>query len=46
MDKTENYLQVLADSLDKKTIIMEELLKITLSQKEIANAEAFDDEAF
>ena len=46
MDKTENYLQVLADSLDKKTIIMEELLKITLAQKEIANAEAFDDEAF
>lgn len=46
MDTTQNYLQVLSDSLDKKTAILEELETLTLAQKELAKAEAFDDEAF
>lgn len=46
MEATENYLQVLSDSLDKKIIILEQLGKLTESQKLIANADSFDDNAF
>lgn len=46
MEATENYLQVLSDSLDKKVTILEQLRKLTESQKLIAKADSFDDKAF
>ncbi|MCM1307103.1 MAG: flagellar protein FliT [Butyrivibrio sp.] len=46
MENTKNYLQVLSESLDKKTAILDKLEALTLQQKEIARAEEFDDDAF
>ena len=46
MENTQNYLQVLSESLDKKTVILKELQRLTGIQKEIVEAEEFDDEAF
>ena len=46
MGITENYLQVLSNSLDKKIVILDQLAKLTESQKLIAQADDFDDEAF
>lgn len=46
MENTANYLQVLADSLDKKIVILKELERITKEQKTIAQADEFDDDAF
>lgn len=46
MEMTGNYLQILSESLDKKTAVLEELEELTGEQKKIAEAEEFDDEAF
>ena len=46
MEKTDNYLQILSESLDKKIVILEELERLTDEQKKIAEAEEFDDTAF
>lgn len=46
MEMTENYLQILSESLDRKIIILDELARLTEAQKEIAEAETFDDTAF
>lgn len=46
MENTENYLQVLAESLDKKIDILNKLEALTAKQKTIAEADEFDDEAF
>lgn len=46
MENTKNYLQVLSESLDKKTAILDKLEALTLQQKEIARVEEFDDDAF
>ncbi len=46
MDTEKNYLQVMQDSLDKKLEIMKQLDELTDRQKEIAEADEFDDVAF
>ena len=46
MEMTENYLQILSESLDKKIVILEELNRLTEVQKSIVSAEEFDDSAF
>lgn len=46
MEATENYLQVLSDSLDRKIVILEEIQRLTDSQRNIASGESFDDKAF
>ena len=46
MEQTQNYLQVLSESLDRKIVILDELSRITESQKNIAMAENFDDEEY
>lgn len=46
MDLTTNYLQVLSESLDKKLTILAELNKLTIEQKDLSEAETFDDEVF
>lgn len=46
MSTSENYLQVLSESLDKKIIILKELERLTAEQKEIVDANDFDEEAF
>lgn len=46
MDNTHNYLQVLSESLDKKLVILNELQKLTDSQRELAQKEELDTEAY
>lgn len=46
MENTNNYLQVLSESLDKKIAILDKLEALTKQQKSIAEAEEFDDDAF
>ena len=46
MSTSENYLQVLSESLDKKIIILKELERLTAEQKTIVDANDFDEEAF
>lgn len=46
MATSENYLDVLSESLDKKIVILKELEKLTAEQKDIADASEFDEEAF
>ena len=46
MEMTENYLQILSESLDKKIVILEELNRLTEVQKSIVSSEEFDDSAF
>lgn len=46
MENTQNYLLILEESLNKKIVFLDELSKLTGIQKEIVEAEEFDDEAF
>ena len=46
MENTSNYLLILEESLGKKIVILDELTRLTSEQKEIVNAETFDDDAF
>lgn len=46
MSTSENYLQILSESLDKKIIILKELDRLTAEQKEIVDSDEFDEEAF
>lgn len=46
MENANNYLQVLSESLDKKITVLDKLEALTVHQKELAEAEEFDDEAF
>ena len=46
MENTSNYLLILEESLGKKIVILDELSRLTSEQKEIVNAETFDDDAF
>lgn len=46
MSTSENYLQVLSESLDKKIIILKELERLTAEQKAIVDANEFDEEEF
>lgn len=46
MENTQNYLQILEESLNRKITILDELEKLTMSQREIVQADDFDDEEF
>ena len=46
MENTQNYLQILEESLNRKITILDELEKLTMSQREIVQADDFDDEGF
>lgn len=46
MDNQENYLLILRESLDKKIVILNELMEYTENQKDIALKDEFDEEAF
>ena len=46
MENTQNYLLILEESLNKKIVFLDELSKLTNVQKDIVQAEDFDDEAF
>ncbi len=46
MESTQNFLQVLSESLDKKLVILKELESLTLEQKELFEAKKFDGDAF
>lgn len=46
MENTQNYLLILEDSLNKKIIILDELGSLTMSQREIVQAEEFADDDF
>ena len=46
MENTQNYLLILEESLNKKIVFLDELSKLTNTQKDIVQAEDFDDEAF
>lgn len=46
MENTQNYLLILEESLNKKIIILDELGSLTMSQREIVQAEEFADDDF
>ena len=46
MENTSNYLLILEESLVKKIVILDELTRLTSEQKEIVNADDFDEDAF
>ena len=46
MENTSNYLLILGESLVKKIVILDELTRLTSEQKEIVNADDFDEDAF
>ncbi|MBE5923068.1 MAG: hypothetical protein E7271_01195 [Lachnospiraceae bacterium] len=46
MAQNDNYVDILVDILDKQLTVLEEVLRITKQQEEIANASAFDEQAF
>ena len=46
MENTQNYLQILEESLSRKITILDELERLTMSQREIVQADEFDEEVF
>ena len=46
MENTQNYLQILEESLNRKITILDELERLTMSQREIVQADEFDEEVF
>lgn len=46
MEEMVNYLMMLSESLDKKAVILTELKKLTNAQRELVEADNFDDDAF
>lgn len=46
MGMTESYLTILSDSLDKKIVILRELLEKNSEQTKLITKDKFDDEAF
>lgn len=46
MENTQNYLQILEESLNRKITILDELERLTMSQREIVQADEFDEELF
>ena len=46
MENTQNYLLILEESLNKKIVFLDELSKLTNQQKDIVQAEEFDEDAF
>lgn len=46
MENTQNYLQILEESLSRKITILYELERLTMSQREIVQADEFDEEVF
>lgn len=46
MENTQNYLQILEESLNRKITILDELERLTMSQREIVQADDFDEELF
>ena len=46
MENTQNYLQILEESLSRKITILDELQRLTMSQREIVQADEFDEEVF
>ena len=46
MENTQNYLQILEESLSRKISILDELERLTMSQREIVQADEFDEEVF
>ena len=46
MENTQNYLQILEESLNRKITILDELERLTMSQRDIVQADEFDEEVF
>ncbi|MDE7432072.1 MAG: hypothetical protein K2N34_09180, partial [Lachnospiraceae bacterium] len=46
MDKNKNYLSILKESLEKKLVILEEILKLNEMQKDTVSGADFDGERF
>lgn len=46
MSHSENYLQVLAESLDKKIVILKEIQDLTDEQKQILDESEFNEDSF